>query len=100
LFIPARGFHLFPVFLGRTSFTVFGDAGEAWCPSAPLPAACSPGDVQRHLMESVGGELNFDATLQYDIQYRFRLGLAAPVANRQRYDAPVVAPYFSLGLSF
>ncbi|HTD62015.1 MAG TPA: hypothetical protein VK679_15285 [Gemmatimonadaceae bacterium] len=100
LFIPARGFHLFPVFLGRTSLTVFGDAGEAWCPGAPLPAACSPGDVQRHLMESVGGELNFDATLQYDIPYRFRVGLAAPVANRQRYGAPVVAPYFSLGLSF
>jgi hypothetical protein len=100
LFIPARGFHLFPVFLGRTSLTVFGDAGEAWCPSSPLPAACSPGDVQRHLMESVGGELNFDATLQYDIPYRFRVGLAAPIANRQRYGAPVVAPYFSLGLSF
>jgi WD40-like Beta Propeller Repeat len=100
LFVPARGFHLFPVFLGRTSLTVFGDAGEAWCPSSPLPAACSPGDVQQHLLASVGGELNFDATIQYDIPYRLRLGLAAPVANRLRYGAPVVDPYVSLGLSF
>lgn len=100
LFVPARGFHLFPVFLGRTSLTVFGDAGEAWCPSSPLPAACSPGDAQRHLLASVGGELNFDATLQYDIPYRFRLGLAAPIANRERYGAPVLDPYVSLGLSF
>jgi hypothetical protein len=100
LFVPARGFHLFPVFLGRTSLTVFGDAGEAWCPSSPLPAACSPGHAQRRLLASVGGELNFDATLQYDVPYRFRLGLAAPVANRQRYGAAVLDPYFSLGLSF
>ena len=100
LFVPARGFHLFPVFLGRTSLTIFGDAGEAWCPSSPLPAACSPGDAQRHLLESVGGELNFDATLQYDIPYRLRLGLAAPIANRARYGASVLDPYISLGLSF
>ena len=54
---------------------------RAWCPSSPLPAACSPGDVQRKLLASVGGELNFDATLQYDVPYRFRLGHSC--ADRQ-----------------
>ncbi len=100
LFVPARGWHLFPVFLGRTSLTVFGDAGEAWCPVNPLPLACSPGDAQRRLLASVGGELNFDATLQYDVPYRLRLGLAAPIANRARYGAPVLDPFVGLGLSF
>jgi hypothetical protein len=102
LAVEARGWHLLPVFLGKTSLTVFYDAGEAWCPldHGAVPLACSPGDVSRYLLSSVGGEFTVDAALQYDVPYRFRFGLAAPVTNRERYGASVVVPYVSFGLSF
>jgi hypothetical protein len=102
LWIAARGWHLLPVFVGKTSLTVYGDAGEAWCPleHGAVPIACSPGDAERFLLASAGAELNIDAALQYDVPYRFRLGLAAPMANRERYGAGVVDPYISFGLSF
>jgi hypothetical protein len=81
---------------------MFYDAGEAWCPldHGAVPIACSPGDVSRYLLSSVGAELAVDAALQYDVPYRFRFGLAAPVTNRERYAAGVVTPYVSFGLSF
>lgn len=102
LAIAARGWHLLPVFLGKTSLTMFYDAGEAWCPldHGAVPIACSPGDVSRYLLSAVGTELAVDAALQYDVPYRFRFGLAAPVTNRDRYGASVVVPYVSFGLSF
>ncbi|HWZ57665.1 MAG TPA: hypothetical protein VNW46_01720, partial [Gemmatimonadaceae bacterium] len=102
LAVAARGFHLLPVFLGKTSLTMFYDAGEAWCPldHGAVPIACSPGDVSRFLLSSAGAEFTVDAALQYDVPYRFRFGLAAPVTNRQRYGAAVVDPYVSFGLSF
>jgi hypothetical protein len=102
LAVAARGWHLLPVFLGKTSLTMFYDAGEAWCPldHGAVPLACSPGDVSRYLLSSVGGEFTVDAALQYDVPYRFRFGLAAPVTNRERYGASVAVPYVSFGLSF
>jgi hypothetical protein len=102
LAIAARGWHLLPVFLGKTSLTMFYDAGEAWCPldRGAVPIACSPGDVSRFLLSSAGAELTVDAALQYDVPYRFRFGLAAPLTNGQRYGASVVDPYVSFGLSF
>jgi hemolysin activation/secretion protein len=102
LAIAARGWGLLPVFLGKTSLTMFYDAGEAWCPldHGAVPIACSPGDVSRYLLSAAGAELAVDAALQYDVPYRFRFGLAAPVTNRERYGASVVTPYVSFGLSF
>jgi WD40 repeat protein len=102
LTMPGRGWRLLPLFLGRTSLTAFTDAGEAWCQTTggALPAACSAADAQRRLMSSVGAELDLDAALQYDVPYRFRLGLAAPTSNRSFYGAAPVATYFSVGVSF
>jgi hypothetical protein len=102
LAIANRGWHLLPVFLGKTSLTMFYDAGEAWCPldHGAVPLACSPGDVSRFLLSSAGAEFTVDAALQYDVPYRFRFGLAAPLTNRERYGASVVSPYVSFGLSF
>jgi hypothetical protein len=102
LWLAARGFHLLPIFLGKTSLTVYGDAGEAWCPldHGAVPVACSPGDATRALLASAGAELNIDAAIQYDYPYRFRFGLATPLANRIAYGASVVVPYVSFGLSF
>ncbi len=102
LTIPGRGWHLFPVFLGRTSLTAFADAGEAWCPSShgAIAPACSAADAQRHLMSSAGAELDLDASLQYDVPYRFRLGLARPVSSQTFYGVAPVNAYFSAGISF
>jgi len=102
LSMPGRGWRLLPLFLGRTSLTAFTDAGEAWCQAAggALPAACSAADAQRRLMSSAGAELDLDAALQYDVPYRFRLGLAAPTSNRSFYGAAPVAAYLSVGVSF
>jgi hypothetical protein len=49
----------------------------------------------------VGGELNLDGALQYDIGYRFRLGLAKPVRGGMAMLGNTnVKGYFTVGVSF
>jgi WD40-like Beta Propeller Repeat len=98
LLIPGRGLALLPFFLDRTSLSLFSDAGAAWCP-ASLATACYPAERDRRWIASVGAELNVAAAvLSWDVPYRFRLGVAHPVARA--VDAPDVSPYFAVGLAF
>jgi hypothetical protein len=102
LWAPGRGWHLLPLYLGRTSLSLFTDVAEAWCPVHGVSATsvCNAPDAERRLLNSVGTELNFDASLLYDVLYRLRLGIAFPTANRDFYGAPPATVYLALGLSF
>ena len=102
LWAPGRGWHLLPLYLGKTSISVFTDAAEAWCPvrGGSATSVCNAPDAERRLLSSVGTELNFNASLQYDVLYRLRLGIAFPTANRDFYGAPPATVYLALGLSY
>ncbi len=102
LFEAGRGFHLLPAYLGTTSMSVFTDVAEAWCPAVGpiLATVCEAPDAQRKLMNSVGAELNFVTSLQYDVPYRLRLGFGVPLANRRYYDAGPIDFYITFGLPF
>lgn len=79
---PGRGVGWLPLFLDRVSADVFGDAGRAYCPAASLDSAeaCNAADVDNPWIGSVGAELNLDTGIQRDVPFRFRLGVAVPVA--------------------
>ncbi len=102
LAMPGRGLRLLPVFLSHVALAAFVDGGEAWCPASGgnLPPACSAQDAQRRLMSSVGSELDLDTGLQYDVPFRFRLGIAVPTANRAFFGNAAVSPYLGFGYSF
>jgi hypothetical protein len=112
LALPARGLSLLPLFADRISVSAFADAGTAWCPAGvqraqqPLCRRTASGSpdlaaspAAPRWLASVGAELALDAALQYDAGYRFRLGVAAPVAERERAERAVSA-YVTLGLPF
>jgi hypothetical protein len=100
LFLGGRGVSWLPLFMQKTTFTAFGDAGAGWC-SFPVPNSfiCGTGSGERTVMGSVGGELAIDAALQYDRAYRFRLGYAKPVAGEE-FAARSQTFYFTLGATF
>ncbi len=104
LALVARGLGLVPIFLDRTSVSVFGDAGRAWCSadvraSVSAPALCLPSGVRDGWLASVGAELNMDIGVQWDVPYRLRLGLAQPVARP--FGLPGQGSvYITLGSSF
>ena len=97
ILMPARGLGTLPLFFDRTSFTVFGEAGSAWCPAlfparpAPGFSRCTPLEADAgsiftapKLMASAGAEFALSAAiLSWDEPYRFRLGAAFPFAGRQ-----------------
>ncbi|HET7551257.1 MAG TPA: hypothetical protein VFK04_08200 [Gemmatimonadaceae bacterium] len=92
LVAPQRGLGFWPVFLDRTSVSLFTDAGTAWGGGAD-------GDFSDYIA-SVGAELNLDAGLQYDVPYRLRLGLAFPLVNHSLASVSGVSVYFQLGYQF
>ena len=124
LLLPGRGLGALPLFLDRTSITVFGDAGTAWCsgiyPTRTFPdtAICTEADhaigrtvapsqlplvyLDRNVIASAGAELNVTAAvLSWDAPFRYRLGVAFPVAGRELVpDAKPATVYFSVGASF
>lgn len=102
LAMPARGLGSLPLFFSRTSLSAFADAATAWCPASLADRAfdCAPADFHRASIASAGLELNLDAALQYDALYRFRAGLATPVAGRERFGKGDVAGYVTAGLAF
>lgn len=123
LLLPGRGLGTLPLFLDRTSLTLFGDAGTAWCPgifplrTTPDTSICSQRDydfgrtvaigeapfVFRNppLLASVGGELNVNAALlSWDAPFRYRLGVAMPVAGKSTVPAEAMTVYFAVGASF
>lgn len=112
--LPGRGLGTLPLFLDRTSLTVFGDAGTAWCPAieavrpAPSTNLCTQGQfdnlvffLEPHVIASAGAELNISAAvLSWDQPLRFRLGVAVPVAGTELYPVRSATAYFTVGVSF
>ena len=100
LFIVGRGISFLPLFFQKSSITAFADGGAAWCSFPVQNSFICGGPVRpRTLMASVGGELALDTALQYDVLYRFRLGIARPVAGEE-FAQRATTVYFSLGSSF
>ena len=99
---PSRGFRFIPVFIDKTSLTLFGEAGRAFCPANAVgpDGVCSAGDVANPVMRSAGVELNVDTGLQLDLQARMRLGVAFPLADRKQLRAKRASAYFTFGASF
>ncbi|HEX6533875.1 MAG TPA: hypothetical protein VF041_04715 [Gemmatimonadaceae bacterium] len=89
---PRRGLGFWPLFLDRTSLSLFGDGGTAW----HATDARGFGDW----LASVGAELDLDAGLQYDAPYRLRLGVAVPVVNNSVRETAAVGMYFQIGYAF
>jgi hypothetical protein len=102
LFIPTRGFGMLPLFFDKLSLTLFGDAAAVWCPAEAADRfECLGTPLDPDWLASAGGELNLDAALPYDVPYRFRFGVAAPVKGREVSDAiRPVSVYVSLGFPF
>ena len=101
LLAPSRGFRLLPLFFDKLSLSAFADAAAAWCPATtPTPIACVGAEVERDWIASAGAELNLDAALPYDVPYRFRWGVAAPIALGGLTGIDPVSLYFTLGYSF
>ena len=96
---PSRSLGLFPFFLDRASLAFFGDAARAACPARSTPA-CSPSVSDGPTLGSIGTELNLDSALQFDVPYRFRLGLAHPVSGARYTGASALTPYITLGVAF
>jgi hypothetical protein len=48
----------------------------------------------------VGAELNFDSSLQLDVQTRIRFGLAFPLAHKEELGASRAQAYATFGASF
>ena len=105
---PGRGVGPLPVFFERSSLTLFGDYGSAWCATVTSNLVCTPNVVSRYdlathrALASVGAELNVNAAvLSWDDPYRFRLGIAHPVRDDGLFErARTVSMYFAAGLAF
>jgi hypothetical protein len=99
---PSRGFRFIPVFIDKTSLTLFGEAGRAFCPASAVSpnGVCRAADVGNPMMRSAGAELNIDTGLALDLQARMRLGIAFPLANRDLLAASRAQAYFTFGASF
>lgn len=95
-----RGVGLLPTYAQKVSLTAFADGGMAWCELAKEFSFICRDPVQpRAPMVSVGGELALDASLQYDVIYRFRFGVAHPVRHAE-FAARATSFYVSLGSAF
>jgi hypothetical protein len=99
---PSRHIPWIPLLFDRLSATAFTDAGRAYCPASALSTAavCNASDVGNPWLASVGGEVNLDAALYYDVPARIRLGVAAPVSGRSETRAKTVSFYLTFGSSF
>ncbi|HXL85768.1 MAG TPA: hypothetical protein VN927_01090, partial [Gemmatimonadaceae bacterium] len=100
---PSRGFRFIPVFVDKTSLTLFGETGRAFCPasaSASGTGICRASDALNPVMTSAGAELNIDSGLQLDLAARIRLGVAFPLVNRVQLRAPTAQLYGTFGASF
>jgi len=84
-----HGFGFFPLFLDRSSLTLFADAGSAW--TYPTSSA------QSTAIASVGAEATIFVGVPYDYAYALRIGVAAPVLNRSNTSVPAATFYVTLG---
>ena len=103
LSLGQRTISTLPAFLQRTSITLFGDYGIAWCPStlATRQVCADPRKETKTDLASVGGEIVINAgLLSWDSPTRLRLGLAKPIHNAVALNARSWTPYIVSGISF
>lgn len=102
LAVPSRHVRYVPLLFDRISASAFADAGRAYCPSSSIgtAAVCSPSAAQNPWLASIGGEVNLDAALYYDVPARIRLGVAAPISGRDYTKAKSASLYLTFGSSF
>jgi hypothetical protein len=95
-----RGLGFFPLGLLTMNAVAFADAGAAWCGRAVAGSSfCADPILARDVIATAGAELHFDATLQYDVKYRFRLGIARLIRGIEfEGRAPLI--YFTVGETF
>ena len=91
---PERGFGMWPVFLDRTSLSVFADAGSA------SGGFGGPGTIADHWIASAGAELGINLAVPYDVPYLLRVGVAAPVVNHSGLSVVSATLYVRLGFAF
>jgi hypothetical protein len=100
---PSRGFRFVPIFIDKTSLTLFGETGRAYCTAnaaASSKGVCYQSAVGNPAMTSAGAELNLDTGIRLDIPARVRFGVAFPLANREELRANGAQWYGSFGASF
>jgi hypothetical protein len=91
---PEHGFGMWPVFLDRTSLSLFGDAGSA------SGGFGMPGSLADRWIASAGAELGIILAEPYDLPYLLRIGVAAPVVNHSGLNVRGASVYVRLGFSF
>lgn len=94
-----------PFFFDRSSITLFGDYGVAWCPDIVSGReVCNRSSsvlTDKLAIASVGGEVNLNlGLLSWDTPYRFRLGVVSPTSNRNTFGRQAVQVYLVAGISF
>jgi hypothetical protein len=89
-----HGFGLWPVFLDRTSLSLFGDAGSA------SGGFGMRGSIANNWIASAGAELGINLAVPYDVPYLLRIGVAAPVVNHSGLGVKSPSVYVRLGFSF
>jgi hypothetical protein len=105
LFMIGRAPGILPFFFDRSSLTLFGDYGTAWCPTVQVGReVCNTNSqflTSRLAIASAGAELNLNlGVLSWDSPYQFRLGIVAPTYNRALFQQAAVQVYLVSGLSF
>lgn len=99
-FMPARGLKLLPLYLDRTSLTLFGDGAVAWCGERLVRGGvCGSGATPGSPLASVGAELVAEAAFPYDLPLQLRIGYAKPV-GRVPPGKRASGIYGAFGLSF
>ncbi|HEX2693271.1 MAG TPA: hypothetical protein VHL12_04355 [Gemmatimonadaceae bacterium] len=100
---PSRGIRFIPVFFDKTSVSLFGETGRAFCPAGAAAlegGVCELVGTTNPVMTSVGAELNIDTGIQLDLPARLRFGIAFPLANREQVGAAAAQLYGTFGASF
>jgi hypothetical protein len=96
----ARGMGSLPVFLDRTSLSLFGDIGRAWCPAGDRTTICAGTAPARTWLSSAGVELSLLGAIAYDAPLRARVGVAQPFARPMQTASRRPVGYVTLGASF
>ena len=103
LFLIGNSPSILPFFFDRSSLTLFGDYGTAWCPNvrAGREVCNRANQTDRTDIASVGAELNLNlGVLSWDSPYRFRLGVVTPTYDGNYFGRPSVQLYVALGVAF
>ena len=99
-FRPSKGIRFLPLFVDRTSVSVFSDAAAAWCPVSLVAARrCGSASRPGRPLVSAGAELLAQTAFPYDAPLLLRIGFASPV-GRIPPGTSDRGVYVSFGLSF